>query len=67
VTDPGYDLTSPTTILNVGAVHLYNGSTGALISTLTGSTANDQVGAANFELAVVPLPGGDFVVRCFFG
>jgi hypothetical protein len=37
-----------------------------LISTLTGSTANDQVGAANFELAVVPLPGGDFVVRCFF-
>ena len=25
VTDPGYDLTSPSSVLNVGAVHLYNG------------------------------------------
>src|SRR5437773_10645229 len=30
---------------NAGAVYLFNGRTGALISTLTGSHANDQVGS----------------------
>src|SRR4051794_25117387 len=29
---------------DAGAVYLFNGSTGALISTLTGSTANDRIG-----------------------
>jgi Repeat of unknown function (DUF5650) len=59
VTDPGYDLGA---VQDVGAVHLYNGTTLALISTLTGSTANDRVGvwivqvltgSSNF---VVPSP-----------
>src|SRR5687768_4912969 len=43
VTDPMYDAPGP--ISNVGAVYLYNGATQALISTLTGSTADDQVGS----------------------
>ena len=41
VTDPLYDSGEVT---NAGAVYLYNGATGALISTLTGSNNNDQVG-----------------------
>lgn len=66
VTDPGYDITSPSTILNVGAVYLYNGATRALISTLTGSTANDQTGLNNgFEPGVTALPNGNFVVKTF--
>ena len=44
---------------NAGAVYLFNGQTGELISTLTGSTAGDQVG--NF--GVTPLEGGNYVVR----
>lgn len=40
VCDPGYDAGS---ITDVGAAYLYDGVTGALISTLTGSTAGDQV------------------------
>ena len=43
VVDTGYDAPGP--IIDVGAVYLYNGATGALISTLTGSSANDWVGA----------------------
>ena len=42
VTDPYYDAPGP--VADVGAVYLYNGATHALISTLTGSTAGDQVG-----------------------
>jgi Repeat of unknown function (DUF5650) len=41
VTDPGYDLDG---IVDVGAVHLFDGETNQLISTVTGSTAGDEVG-----------------------
>ncbi|MEQ9235742.1 CHAT domain-containing protein [Coleofasciculus sp. E2-BRE-01] len=42
---------------NAGAVYLFNGSTGALLSTLTGQT-NDQVGSGG----VTALSNGNFVV-----
>jgi len=55
VTDPAYDngLTA-----DVGAVYLYDGATLSLISTLTGSTAGDQVGSGG----VVALENGNYVV-----
>lgn len=56
VTDPGYDAPGP--ITNTGAVYLYDGGTGALISRLTGSQANDQVGSGG----VVTLTNGNYVV-----
>ena len=56
ITDPFYDAPGP--ISNVGAAYLYNGA-GALISTLTGTTANDSVG--NF--GVTALTNGNYVVR----
>ena len=43
---------------DAGAVYLFNGATGALISTLGGSTAGDQVG----NLGVVPLTNGNYVI-----
>ena len=43
---------------DAGAVYLFNGSTGALISTLIGSTAGDHVGAGG----VTALSNGNFVV-----
>ena len=43
---------------DAGAVYLFNGATGALISTLTGSTASDNVGLEG----VVALTNGNFVV-----
>ncbi|MEQ9667645.1 CHAT domain-containing protein [Coleofasciculus sp. G2-EDA-02] len=46
---------------NAGAVYLYNGETGALISTLTGSQVDDEVG--NF--GVVALTNGNYVVGSF--
>ena len=55
VTDFLYDI--PAGAANVGAVYLYNGSNGNLISTLTGSTANDRVGRE-----VTVLTNGNFVV-----
>jgi hypothetical protein len=55
VTDPYYDA-GPTP--DVGAVYLYNGATRALISTLTGSTADDQVG----EGGVTVLSNGNYAV-----
>ena len=55
VTDPYYDAPSAT---DVGAVYLYN-SAGALISTLTGSTANDRVGFNRVSV----LNNGNYVVR----
>ena len=55
VTDPGYDLGAAA---NAGAVYLYNGSTRALISTLTGATAGDQVGSGG----VTVLATGHYVV-----
>ncbi|MBK8620075.1 MAG: S-layer homology domain-containing protein [Anaerolineales bacterium] len=55
VADEEYDAPGP--IADVGAVYLYNGATHALISTLTGSTANDKVGDY-----VIVLENGNFVV-----
>lgn len=43
VTDPYYDTGEAA---DVGAVYLYDGATGALISQLTGSTLGDRVGTA---------------------
>jgi hypothetical protein len=59
VTDPGYDSDSEA---DVGAVYLYNGATGALISQLTGSMAGDQVGSGG----VTVLPSGNYVVSSFY-
>ncbi len=58
VVDTGYDLSGPT-VLNVGAVHLYNGTTLALISTITGSTASDSVGNG----LITVLTNGNYVVN----
>lgn len=44
--------------VDAGAVYLFNGSTGALISTLRGSTDFDLVGRTE----VIPLANGNFVV-----
>jgi len=44
---------------DAGAVYLFNGATGALISTLKGSTANDNVGLTG----VTALTNGNFVVN----
>ena len=41
-----------------GAVYLYNGATGALLSTLRGAVLNDLVGNAG----ITPLTNGNFVV-----
>jgi len=57
ITDPFYDLPDGTE--DVGAVYLYNGRTGALISALTGSRANDRAGSNG----VVALTNGSYVVR----
>ena len=46
---------------DAGAVYLFNGSTGELISTLTGSSANDRIGGG--AGGVEALPGGNFVIR----
>lgn len=46
------------TALGAGAVYLYDGSTRALISTLTGITLNDHVGSGGVRL----LTNGNFVV-----
>ena len=60
VTAPGYDI--PAGASDVGAVYLYNGATLALISTLTGSTANDQVGSNG----VTVLTNGNYVITSQF-
>ena len=44
-----------------GAAYLFNGTTGALVSSLTGSTVNDRVGAGG----VTTLSNGNYVVRSF--
>ena len=56
VTDPSYDGTIG---VNAGAVYLYNGATGAMISALTGSKAGDQIGSGG----VTVLSNGNYVVR----
>jgi hypothetical protein len=55
VTDPGYDTGS---IFDVGAVYVYDGATGALISQLTGSTTADQIGT----FGIITLTNGNFLV-----
>ena len=60
MTDPGYDA-GP--LADVGAVYLYDGATGALISALTGSTAGDRVGyASDYAASVTALTHGNYVV-----
>ena len=54
--DPGYDI--PGSVLDIGAVYLYNGASGVLISTLTGSTSGDRVGSDG----VKTLPNGNYLV-----
>jgi trimeric autotransporter adhesin len=55
VTDPLYDAGG---VADVGAVHLYNGVSDSLISTLTGSHANDRVGTGS----LVEVGGSNVVV-----
>jgi hypothetical protein len=55
VTNPLYDSGGTA---DVGAVYLYNGATQALISTLTGSKANDTVGSGG----VLLLANGNYLV-----
>lgn len=56
VIDPGYNAGAVT---DVGAVYLYNGASGALISTMTGTQNGDNVGSGG----IVVLYDGDFLVR----
>lgn len=60
VSDPGYDAGA---VLDVGAVHLYDGNTLTRIATLTGSTAADQVGLDGADPGVIVLPNGNYLVR----
>ncbi|HZI52357.1 MAG TPA: hypothetical protein VFD56_01535, partial [Chitinophagaceae bacterium] len=60
VSDPFYD-EGP--ISDVGAVHLYNGITHTLISTLKGSSSNDQIGGGPFVDPIVALSNGNVLVR----
>jgi uncharacterized repeat protein (TIGR01451 family) len=55
VSDPGYDAGS---IQDVGAVYLYDGETGALISRLTGSQRGDSIASDGFTV----LSNGNYVV-----
>ncbi len=64
VTDPFYDAGA---IADVGAVYLYNGATGTLISKLTGSTAGDQVGyAGSYQPGVTVLSNGNYLVGSLY-
>ena len=49
---------APGGVSYAGAVHLYNGATGALISTMSGTTAYDYVGGGGVSV----LANGDYVV-----
>jgi hypothetical protein len=49
-------------VLNVGAVHLFDGNTGELISSLFGSSTNDQIGRCDFSSCVYEVGGSNFVV-----
>ena len=55
VTDPGYDNGA---VPDVGAAYLYSGTTNAVLSTLVGTKANDQVGSGG----VVVLANGNYLV-----
>ncbi|OWK47467.1 beta strand repeat-containing protein [Fimbriiglobus ruber] len=49
---------------DAGAVYLFNGTTGALISTLTGSHEHDQIGFSltGTRAGVIPLSNGNFLI-----
>ena len=71
VTDPSYSI--PNGAKNVGAVYLYNGATGELISKLTGSRENDRIGYPDllsafggFTAGIFVLSNGNFLVRTPF-
>jgi hypothetical protein len=51
-------VTSPGDNFNTGAVYLFNGSTGALISSIKGTSGGDRVGSGG----VTALAGGNFVI-----
>lgn len=59
VTDPSYDAGA---LVDVGRVYLYNGTTLALINTITGVSAGDFVGNNFSGRGVTVLAGGDYVV-----
>ncbi|MEW5869152.1 MAG: hypothetical protein AB1894_07755 [Chloroflexota bacterium] len=59
ITDPNYNGGLG---VDVGAVYLYNGATGAQISMLTGTTAGDQVGSGGITV----LSNGNYVARSPF-
>jgi filamentous hemagglutinin family protein len=54
VSSPGDDLAAN----NAGAVYLFNTTTGALLSTLTGASTNDQIGSRG----ITALTNGNYVV-----
>ena len=54
VTSPGDSAMAPSS----GAAYLFNAATGALISTLTGSTSGDQIGSSGITV----LTNGNYVV-----
>src|SRR5690349_13719289 len=62
VTDPLYNIVGPSSVVFAGAVYLYNGATGALISQLTGSHNSDRVG----EGGVTVLSNGNYVIRSLY-
>ena len=57
IIDRNYSI--PAGAANVGAVHLYDGATLTRISTLTGSTAGDQIG----DEGITVLTNGNYIVR----
>lgn len=53
--------------VDAGAVYLFNGSTGDLVSTLIGGSPNDRIGLGGFwHEGVVALGNGNFVVNSPF-
>ena len=56
VTDPGYDIVSPSPMSNVGAVFLYDGRTLQLINFITGERQNAMIGSF-----LTVLKNGNFV------
>ena len=60
VTDPSFDAPGPVT--DVGRVYLYDGNLLVLINTMTGTAANDGVGANSTGKPVTVLSNGDYIV-----
>ena len=65
ITSPYDDAGGP----DAGAVYLFNGATGALISTLLGSSPNDNIGLIRHGIppgSVTPLANGNYVIKSPF-